>query len=101
MPEILTKLIGWLATIILLLTVSSQVYAQWRTRSVRGVSHWLFAGQLAASTGFVVYSFLQGDWVFVASNVMMLITAMVGQVLFLRNRRRSQGGQGSRSNDDG
>ncbi|MBP0600642.1 PQ-loop repeat-containing protein [Herbaspirillum sp. LeCh32-8] len=88
MSDTLTNLIGWCATLILLLTVSSQVYEQWRTRSVRGVSHWLFVGQLAASTGFVIYSVLQGDWVFVASNVMLLITALVGQVLFLRNRRR-------------
>ena len=89
MSETLTNLIGWCATLILLLTVFSQVYEQWRTHSVRGVSHWLFAGQLAASTGFVIYSILQGDWVFVASNAMLLITALVGQLLFLRNRRQS------------
>lgn len=90
MSDMLTNLIGWCATLILLLTVSSQVYTQWRTHSVQGVSNWLFIGQLAASTGFVIYSVLQGDWVFVASNVMLLITALVGQWIFLRNRRRAQ-----------
>lgn len=50
----------------------------WRGRSTQGVSHWLFAGQLAASTGFVIYSVLQGDWVFVVSNVFLLFTALLG-----------------------
>lgn len=88
MSEHITDLIGWGATLILLLTISSQVYEQWRSRSTQGVSHWLFAGQLAASAGFVTYSLLQGDWVFVVSNVFLLFTALLGQVLYLRNRRR-------------
>jgi len=83
----LTDLIGWGATIVLLLTISSQVYQQWRSRSTEGVSHWLFTGQLLASAGFVTYSFLQGDMVFVVSNVFLLLTALLGQVLYLRNRR--------------
>lgn len=90
MSDQITDLIGWGATLILLLTISSQVYEQWRSRSTQGVSHWLFAGQLAASTGFVAYSVLQGDWVFVVSNVFLLFTALLGQVLYLRNRRRQQ-----------
>ncbi len=90
MSDHITDLIGWGATLILLLTISSQVYEQWRSRSTQGVSHWLFAGQLAASTGFVAYSVLQGDWVFVVSNVFLLFTALLGQVLYLRNRRRQQ-----------
>ncbi|MCA1323639.1 SWEET family sugar transporter [Herbaspirillum sp. alder98] len=85
-PE-LTDLIGWGATIVLLLTISSQVYQQWRSRSTQGVSHWLFAGQLLASAGFVTYSLLQGDVVFVVSNVFLLFTALLGQILYLRNRR--------------
>jgi uncharacterized protein with PQ loop repeat len=82
-----TDMIGWGATLVLLLTISSQVYEQWRTRSTKGVSHWLFIGQLAASTGFVAYSVLQGDWVFVVSNAFLLLTALLGQVIYLRNRR--------------
>jgi uncharacterized protein with PQ loop repeat len=85
-PE-LTDLIGWGATLVLLLTISSQVYQQWRSRSTQGVSHWLFTGQLVASAGFVTYSVLQGDVVFVVSNVFLLLTALLGQVLYLRNRR--------------
>ncbi|WDZ98287.1 SemiSWEET family transporter [Herbaspirillum sp. WKF16] len=87
MPDGVTDMIGWSATLVLLLTISSQVYQQWRTRSTKGVSPWLFAGQLLASTGFVTYSALQGDWVFVVSNVFLLLTALLGQWLYLRNKR--------------
>lgn len=88
----MTELIGWLSTLILCATISRQVYTQWKTRSVAGVSHWLFIGQLAASAGFVVYSFLLENWVFVFSNVFLLLTAMVGQVIYLRNRKNGKGG---------
>jgi len=83
-----TELIGWSAAAVLLLTISRQVYTQWRDRSTQGLSRWLFIGQLAASTGFVVYSWALGNWVFVMSNVLMLATAGVGQWIYVRNKRR-------------
>lgn len=85
-----TEMIGWLSTLILCATISRQVYTQWKTRSTAGVSHWLFVGQLAASLGFVVYSFLLENWVFVCSNVFLLVTALVGQVLYLQNSKHTK-----------
>jgi uncharacterized protein with PQ loop repeat len=85
-----TEIIGWSAATILLLTISRQVYTQWRERSTQGLSRWLFIGQLAASTGFVVYSWLLSNWVFVVTNVLMLVTAGGGQWIYLRNRRREE-----------
>lgn len=85
-----TELIGWFAAAILLLTISRQVYTQWRERSTQGLSRWLFIGQLAASTGFVVYSWLLGNWVFVVTNVLILATAGIGQWIYLRNKRREE-----------
>ena len=87
----MTELIGWLATGILCATISRQVYTQWKTKATAGVSHWLFIGQLAASAGFVVYSYLLENWVFVFSNVFLLATAMVGQVIYLKNRKQAEG----------
>jgi len=87
----LTELIGWLAAAILLLTISRQVYTQWRERSTQGLSRWLFIGQLAASSGFVVYSWLLGNWVFVVTNVAILFTAGIGQCLYIRNRHDETG----------
>lgn len=88
--DLLTELVGWIATGILLLTVGRQVYTQWRTRTTQGVSKWLFVGQIAASVGFVTYSALLGNRVFVVSNAFMLFTACLGQAIFLRNRHREQ-----------
>jgi MtN3 and saliva related transmembrane protein len=83
-----TELIGWVSAAILLATIGRQVYSQWRDGSSGGVSKWLFIGQLAASTGFVVYSWLLANWVFVVTNALMLITALLGEWIYLRNRKR-------------
>jgi uncharacterized protein with PQ loop repeat len=85
--EIFTELLGWTAAIILLATISRQVYAQWRSRSAAGVSRWLFVGQVAASTAFLLYSMLLDNWVFVFTNAMMLVAALAGLVIDRRNRR--------------
>jgi MtN3 and saliva related transmembrane protein len=82
-----TELIGWVSAVILLVTIGRQVYSQWRDGSSRGVSRWLFIGQLAASTGFVVYSWLLANWVFVVTNALMLITALLGEWIYLRNKK--------------
>jgi MtN3 and saliva related transmembrane protein len=84
--------LGWAASAVLLATLGRQVYVQWRERSTQGVSSWLFVGQLTASLGFAVYSWLIGNWVFVATNVMLLATALLGQWIFRRNRRITGGG---------
>jgi MtN3 and saliva related transmembrane protein len=84
----MTDVIGWISTGILVFTVGRQAWSQWKQGSTAGLSHWTFIGQLAASTGFVVYSFLLGNVVFVVSNLFLLVIAAVGQVLFLRNRKR-------------
>lgn len=86
-----TDLIGWSAAAILLLTVGRQVYTEWRNGSTRGLSRWLFAGQLAASAGFVAYSWLLANWVFVTTNLLMFATAAVGQWIYLRNKRADAG----------
>lgn len=88
----LTDMVGWLSALILILTISRQVYTQWRTRSIEGVSHWLFIGQVAASTGFVIYSVLVDNWVFVVANSCILLTALAGQLIYMRNRRLAAGG---------
>ena len=84
----MTELIGWMSTLILCATISRQVYTQWKTKSTAGVSKWLFIGQLTASAGFVVYSFLLENWVFVASNIFLLLTALLGQFLYLKNKHK-------------
>ena len=91
----MTELIGWASSGILLLTIGRQVLTQWRTRSTAGLSRWLFIGQLTASAGFTLYSLLLHNWVFVVTNVALLVTAICGQVIYLRNRHRSAGSAGA------
>jgi MtN3 and saliva related transmembrane protein len=79
--------IGWFASAVLLLTIGRQVFTQWKTHSSAGVSPWLFAGQVTASLGFTVYSYLLHNWVFLCSNVALLVTALLGQTLYWRNKK--------------
>jgi uncharacterized protein with PQ loop repeat len=82
-------LIGWLSSGLLVLTLGQQVRKQWQSGESRGVSPWLFAGQLAASIGFSIYSYLLENWVFLATNGLLVINALLGEWVTLRNRRRS------------
>jgi MtN3 and saliva related transmembrane protein len=81
--------IGWLSSLVLLFTLGHQVRKQWRSGDSRGVSTWLFVGQAAASLGFSVYSLLLGNWVFLTTNLLLLLNAALGQWATLRNRRHS------------
>jgi uncharacterized protein with PQ loop repeat len=78
--------VGWLSSTILLLTLVGQVVKQWRADTVAGVSKWLFFGQITASTGFVTYSILVDNLIFVVTNCLILITAIVGQGIYLYKR---------------
>jgi uncharacterized protein with PQ loop repeat len=80
-------LVGWIASAILLATLARQTWRQWREPDPRGVSRWLFLGQIAASVGFVAYSWMLRNWVFIVTNTLILLTAVVGQVALSRARR--------------
>ncbi len=86
-----TEVIGWLSSAVLLATIGRQVYSQWKTKATGGVSKWLFVGQISASAGYTVYSFLLHNWVFLFSNIAMIITAVAGELVFLSNRRAKRG----------
>jgi MtN3 and saliva related transmembrane protein len=81
--------IGWVSSIVLLLTLGHQVRKQWISGDSRGVSKWLFVGQTAASLGFSVYSLLLQNWVFLTTNLLLLLNAVLGEWVTLRNRRHS------------
>ena len=83
------EVIGWASSVILVLTIGKQVWKQWQSGSSEGVSRWLFVGQIAASVGFTVYSFLVHNWVFVATNALMLVNALLGYGIVVRHRRRA------------
>jgi len=80
--------IGWLASAVLLATLVRQVVTMARDESAQGISRWLFIGQCVASVGFIAYSAMVGNVVFVATNAAILITAIVGQCIVARRKSR-------------
>lgn len=86
-----TDVLGWGSSIVLLATLMRQVYTQWRTRATAGLSKWLFIGQCTASLGYTAYSVLLHNWVYVTSNIAILLTAIVGESLYLHNKRATSG----------
>ncbi|MGH8517542.1 MAG: hypothetical protein ACREUE_08785 [Panacagrimonas sp.] len=87
---VLTEVVGWAAALVLLATMARQVWSQWRSGSVAGVSRWLFIGQIAASLGFTAYSALVGNLVFVFTNTLLTLNAITGLCIDRRNRRLAQ-----------
>lgn len=83
----LTQAVGWAAAVVLLITMARQVWSQWQSGAVGGVSRWLFVGQVVASIGFTAYSVLVGDSVFVFTNALLTINAIAGLCIDRRNRR--------------
>ena len=86
----MTEAVGWISSFILVLTLGKQVYKQWKEGTSEGVSRWLFVGQLSASVGFTLYSWLVGNWVFVVTNAVLLLNALAGLFIVLHHRRRER-----------
>lgn len=77
----MTEIIGWASSLILLMTLIKQVYKQWKEGTGDGISKWLFVGQVLASIGFTIYSYLVGNWVFTITNGILTINNFVGLYL--------------------
>ena len=78
----MTEFIGWASSLILLATLIKQVYKQWKDATSEGISKWLFVGQLGASVGFTIYSYLVGNMVFVITNALLTINNIIGIYLY-------------------
>lgn len=83
-------LLGWASSVVLVLTIGWQVFRQWRSGTSAGVSRWLFLGQACASAGFTGYSLLIGSRVFVVTNALLLVAALVGLGIVEHHRRRGR-----------
>lgn len=78
----MVEVIGWASSLILLLTLIKQVYKQWKDGETKGVSSWLFIGQLLSSIGFTVYSYLVENWIFTITNGILTINNLIGICLY-------------------
>jgi uncharacterized protein with PQ loop repeat len=80
-PSLPLDAIGWASSLVLFLTILAQLRRQWRARRADAVSPWLFAGQLIADLGFVAYSAAIASPVFVVTNLVLAVTALIGLVM--------------------
>jgi MtN3 and saliva related transmembrane protein len=90
----MVEVIGWVSSLVLVATIARQVQKQWREKSSKGVSKWLFVGQLAASVGFVIYSALIQNWVFVVTNGLMVCNALAGFLIVRKHRKDERAASG-------
>ncbi len=84
------EIVGWTSSLILVLTIATQIAKQWRDRTSAGVSTWLFVGQLAASVGFTIYSLLVKNWVFAVTNGIMVFNGLIGYAITVKHKRGSR-----------
>ena len=82
-------LVGWCSSFVLLLTLGKQIHKQWADGTSKGVSIWLYIGQISANIGFSIYSGLLGNIVFLITNLLLLLSSMVGLGIVLMHRRRA------------
>ena len=84
------QIIGFASSFILLLTIGKQVYKQWSEGTSEGVSKFLFLGQITASVGFLIYSIMKNDMVFIVTNALMVVNSLVGIAILFYHRRRER-----------
>lgn len=89
----MTEIVGWVSSLILIITIAKQVYKQWKEGKSEGVSKWLFVGQITASVGFAVYSYLVGNWVFIFTNSVMVLNGIAGLAINLYLKKREEAAQ--------
>jgi uncharacterized protein with PQ loop repeat len=85
----MTEILGWLSSLVLVLTLARQNWKQWSSGSVEGVSKWLWIGQTTASVGFTLYSVLVRNWVFVTTNALLLVNGLLGYAIVRHHRLRA------------
>ncbi len=82
--------VGWAASMVLMATLIRQIATVARDPDAGGVSRWLFIGQCVASCGFIAYSVLVGNLVFIVTNSCILLTAIAGQWVVTRRKRAAK-----------
>ncbi|HXG95012.1 MAG TPA: PQ-loop domain-containing transporter [Blastocatellia bacterium] len=78
--------LGWTAAIILVVTLFAQVRKNLKEKRLKGVNPMLYYGQAIASLCFTIYSISIGSIIFVITNSLVLLSAMIGIYLVHRYR---------------
>lgn len=82
------EIVGWASSGILLVTLITQIHKQWKLGTHKGVSKWLFIGQLTASIGFTAYSVGTGNVVFIVTNSFLAASAVLGIYIYYHQGKK-------------
>lgn len=91
--------IGWAASIVVLVTLVAQIVKQWKSDSSRGVSPWLFVGEIASALLFLWYAVTIHNAVYITTNTLMAIASCLGLGILIAHRRRGHGTSTKRGQD--
>lgn len=84
----MAEIIGWASSAILCATLLTQIYKQWKEKTSHGISKYLFFGQVTAQIGFIVYSWILNNWIFLATNSALLLVSFLGLWVTLKFKKK-------------
>jgi uncharacterized protein with PQ loop repeat len=84
---VISDVVGWSASVVVVVTTIGQIGKQWKAHSSKGVSPLLFAGNIIASLLFLNYAFMIKNVVYEVTNAAMVIASLVGLGLLIHQRR--------------
>jgi len=82
------EVVGWSASIVVVMTTVGQIYKQWTAHTSKGVSPLLFIGNILASILFLNYAIMIHNVVYEVTNAIMVCASLFGLGLLIYQRRR-------------
>ena len=79
--------VGWSASVVVVVTTIGQIYKQWKAHTSKGVSPLLFVGNVLASLLFLNYAIMIKNVVYEVTNSVMVVTSICGLGLLIHQRR--------------
>lgn len=84
--------VGWTASAVVLVTTVGQIVKQWRDGTSKGVSPWLFVGELVSALLFLWYAVAIHNAVYIATNALMIAASIAGLAIVAYHRGKSDSG---------
>ena len=83
------ELIGWGSAAILVPAFATQTFRQWQQRDapVGASTLWFFVLVLIGTAGQVAYSWMVGNWVYLALNGILVVNNLIGLGIAVHRRR--------------
>jgi uncharacterized protein with PQ loop repeat len=83
---VIALVVGWSASVVVIMTTIGQIIAQWKAHTSKGVSPLLFVGNMVAAALFLNYAIMIHNVIYEVSNSVMLAASLFGLCLLIRQR---------------